>query len=200
MSLISAGQGLRRTANLAQSKVASADVAAERMRIQNEMANEAGEQQVLGTAAGIGSMVGTTRMFKNAEALEQGLTNVNKLVSGGEVGAKGGGLTWTPTGQETALTGEAAMEGINAAAANADKLAATASTTAEGATVAADLAAAGEVAAAGTEAVAAGEAALAVEGAAGAASSSGMMGTLGTIAAPVAIALGVGFLFNKLFD
>lgn len=199
MSLISAGQGLRRTANLAQSKVASADVAAERMRLQNEMANEAGEQQVLGTAAGIGSMVGTTRMFKNAEALEQGLTNVNKLVSGGEVGAKGGGLSWTPTGGET-ITGEAAMEGINAAAANADKLAATASTTAEGATVAADLAAAGEVAAAGTEAVAAGEAALAVEGAAGAASSSGMMGTLGTIAAPVAIALGVGFLFNKLFD
>ena len=199
MSLISAGQGLRRTANLAQSKVASADVASERMRIQNEMANEAGEQQVLGTAAGIGSMVGTTRMFKNAEALEQGLTNANKLVGGGEVGAKGGGLTWTPTGGET-ITGEAAMEGINAAAANADKLAATASTTAEGATVAADVAAAGEVAAAGAEVAAAGEAVAAVEGATAAASSTGMMGTLGAIAAPVAIALGVGFLFNKLFD
>ena len=68
MSLISAGQGLRRTANLAQSKVASADVAGERMRLQSEMAEDAQQRATIGTAGGIGGMVGANRYFALKDA------------------------------------------------------------------------------------------------------------------------------------
>ena len=50
--LIGAGQGLRNLANQGMAKVASADVQAEILREQEEMANEAGEKQLLGTAGG----------------------------------------------------------------------------------------------------------------------------------------------------
>ena len=119
MSLISAGQGLRRTANLAQSKVASADVAGEKMRLQSEMAEDAQQRATIGTAGGIGGMVGANRYF--------------------------------------------ALKDAAAAAAEA------AGTTAAGTT-----------AAAGTAAT-------------------GTMATLGAIAAPVAIALGIGYLFSEIF-
>ena len=135
MSLISAGQGLRRTANLAQSKVASADVAGEKMRLQSEMAEDAQQRATIGTAGGIGGMVGANRYFALKDA--------------------------------AAAAAEAA--GTTAAG-----------TTAAGTAAAAGTTAAGTTAAAGTAAT-------------------GTMATLGAIAAPVAIALGIGYLFSEIF-
>jgi len=112
MSLIAAGQGLRRTANLAQSKVASADVAGEKMRIQSEMAEDAQKRSTVGTAGGIGGMIGANRYFALKDAA---------------VAAEAAGTT-----------------------------------------------------AAGTAAT-------------------GTMAALGAIAAPVAIALGIGYLFSEIF-
>jgi hypothetical protein len=140
MSLISAGQGLRRTANLAQSKVASADVAGEKMRLQSEMAEDAQQRATIGTAGGIGGMVGANRYFALKDA--------------------------------AAAAAEAA--GTTAAGTTAAGTAAAAGTTAAGTT------AAGTTAAAGTAAT-------------------GTMATLGAIAAPVAIALGIGYLFSEIF-
>lgn len=131
MSLISAGQGLRRTANLAQSKVASADVAGEKMRIQSEMAEDAQKRSTVGTAGGIGGMVGANKYFalKDAAAAAQAAS--------------------------ATATGTAAA-GTTAAGTTAAPLAAGTATTAP-------------------------------------------MATLGAIAAPVAIALGIGYLFSEIF-
>ena len=161
MSLISAGQGLRRTANLAQSKVASADVASEKMRLQMEMADDAQQRATIGTAGGIGGMVGANRYFalKDAAAAEAAGTTAAGTTAAGTTAAG------------TAAAGTTAASGTAAAAGT------TAATTAAGGTAAAGTAA--------TTAAGAG--------------ASGTLSAIGTIAAPVAIALGIGYLFSEIF-
>jgi hypothetical protein len=154
--LIGAGQGLRNLANQGMAKVASADVQAEILREQEEMANEAGEKQLLGTAGGIGGMIGATKAMALTKA----------------AGATAGGVTaaGTTAAATTAAAGTTAAVGTGAAAVGTGAAAA-----------GAGAGAAGAAAAGGTTAAA------------------GSMAALGAIAAPIAIALGVGFLINKLF-
>jgi|TARA_B110000908_G_scaffold143315_1_gene172183 hypothetical protein len=153
--LIGAGQGLRNLANQGMAKVASADVQAEILREQEEMANEAGEKQLLGTAGGIGGMIGAPKaigMAKDVKAAKDTLTAAKK----------------TKDLADVAIGLEGAAGGVSAG-------------TAAGGTVAG-------------EAVAAAQA-----GVTSTAATSGTLAQLSAVAAPIAIALGVGFLINKLF-
>tara|TARA_R110000737_G_scaffold69395_1_gene97881 strand:- start:358 stop:777 length:420 start_codon:yes stop_codon:yes gene_type:complete len=109
--LIGAGQGLRNLANQGMAKVASADVQAEILREQEEMANEAGEKQLLGTAGGIGGMIGATKamaLTKAAGATAGGVT------AAGTTAAVGTGAAAAGTG--AAAAGAAAAGGTTAAA------------------------------------------------------------------------------------
>lgn len=150
MSLISAGQGLRRTANLAQSKVASADVAGERMRLQSEMAEDAQKQSTIGTAGGIGGMVGANRAFANIDKLETARQNLDGAVKTFDAANK---LHEAKATAETTAQLAEATAGVESAA--------VATGTAEAAT--------------------------------------GTLAQIGAVAAPVAIALGIGYLFSEIF-
>ena len=106
--LIGAGQGLRNLANQGMAKVASADVQAEILREQEEMANEAGEKQLLGTAGGIGGMIGATKAMALTKA----------------AGATAGGVTaagTTAAATTTAAAGTTAAVGTGAAAVGASE-------------------------------------------------------------------------------
>lgn len=188
MTLIASGRGLLKRANVGQANVAKAEAQEEVLRVQRQMAEEAAESQVLGTAGGIGGMVGANRAFANADKAAEAIDAANKLVgNGSQIGSSGGGLTFAESGGSV-LKGAEATTAINDIA------------------VAADLATASEAAAttaaAGAElttAAAGGEAVAATQAASVAAGNTGAMATLGTVAAPIAIALGIGFLFNELF-
>ena len=179
MTLIASGRGLLKRANVGQANVAKAEAQEEVLRVQRQMAEEAAESQVLGTAGGIGGMVGANRAFANADKAAEAIDAANKLVgNGSQIGSSGGGLTFAESGGSV-LKGAEATTAINDIA------------------VAADLATASEAAA--TTAAAGGEAVAATQAASVAAGNTGAMATLGTVAAPIAIALGIGFLFNELF-
>ena len=162
--LIGAGQGLRRLANQGMSSVAAADVQQGIQREQIEMANEAAEAQLLGTAGGVGGMVGGTKAIGMAK----------------ELGAAKDLVTTTQGTLNTAVNTFEAADALNKTAQTAETAAALgeATTAVEAASTAAGVAEAG---------------------ATSAAASSGTLAQLSAIAAPVAIALGVGFLLNKLF-
>ena len=185
MSLIAAGGQQRKLANLGLKAVSEAEAVEERQRLALEAAKTAQENQTLGTGAGFGAMYGTNRLLANNKTATTAIDAANKLVgNGSQIGSSGGSLTLTEGGS--------VLEGVDATT-KITELA-----------QAADLATAGEAVAAteavaGAEVLAGGEALAATEGAAVAAGNTGAMASLSTIAAPIAIGLGVAFLLNKIF-
>jgi hypothetical protein len=206
MTMIAVGQGLRGLANRGMAAVARSESIENQQRMALEAQKTAAEAQTMGTGAGIGGMVGAGKVAQAGKTATEAVGALNTSIQGaGTVGIQGGGLTFTPAavGAET-LTGEAAGSALGKIASTADAAAAlNASTTAAG-TTAAGTTAAGTTAAGTTAAstTAASTTTVAGEVAAAnaAAGSTGTMATLSTLAAPIAIGLGVAFLLNKLFD
>lgn len=202
MTILAAGYGLRNLANQGMRSVAELEAQENAIADQLEAAEQAQKTQMYSTGAGIGGSFGVNSALEAGKTAKDAIGTANEAVKGlGTIGKQGGQLTFTPTGGEL-LTGTEAVQAMDSAAGIADAGAA--------AKQAADLAQAAEVAqaaeTAGTVAEtvevveAAGTATEAVGAASTAAGSTGTAATLGTIAAPVAIGLGVAFLLNKLFD
>ena len=162
---------------------------------------KAQEMQLYGLGAGIGGAVGVKKAMAAKDAT--GLV-APKGISAGTAAANAGkgvkGLQYTAGGLESLgpIKGAApgAMETLSGAAETA-KLAGETSASVAKALGTSSSTAGGSAVAGGTGTVTAGGGTGAVTGAAG--GSSGMLGTLGTIAAPVAIGLAAAFLLNKLF-
>lgn len=181
MTVLAAGQGLRRVANTGMKAVSELEREENRLREQLEAADEGQKMQMYSTGAGIGASYGV----QNALAQNAAFTPAPVV----------DGIATHAAGSEAVLAGEAVVGDVVASSANAAAVEGATSVAVEGATAAA---------AEGTAAVVAeGATAVAAEGAAAgtaAAGTGGTLGTLGAIAAPVAIGLGVAFLLNKLFD
>ena len=188
MSLLGVGSATRKRAIEGFGAVADIDTRERAIRENIEMQKRAQEGQTLGTAAGIGSMIGMKKLAAAQEPFRQGLAGLNKLA--GDAGRFSsstlkGGLNFTPTGGGEQITNIQSAADLGAglketmAANQLGGAAATAETTA-----------------AATTAV---EGAVSSTAAAGS-GTTGIGATLGSLAAPIGIALGVGFLLNKLFD
>ena len=209
MTIIAAGRGLRDLANRGMSAVAKAESVEEQQRLALETAKQQQESSTLGTGAGMGGMVGANRMLDASKAAQQGIEGINTALEGvGEASRTfSGGLEFTPTGSETTLTGDAAIQGMQDAAGLVDGLAAEQAAmqgSTEVAGVLSNAAPTAEVVTAtqtaGTTTAGAGTATAAVEAGTAAVQSAGPMAQLATMATPIAIGLGVAFLINKLFD
>ena len=196
MTILAAGYGLRNLANQGMKSVAELEAQENAIADQLEAAEQAQKTQMYSTGAGIGGAYGVQKALeagKAAKTASQGINSVAGAVEGVSANATGSTVAGLAEGAGTAaeLTG-----GINnvASAIEATQTAGSAAEVAGGINNVA-----GAVEAAQT-AGAVGEGVAIAEGATAAAGSSGGMATLGTIAAPVAIGLGVAFLLNKLFD
>lgn len=203
MTMLAVGRGLRDLANKGMSAVSRAEAMENQQALALETAREQQQSATLGTGAGIGGMIGANSMGDLSKAANAGVDSINTALKGvGEANRTiMGGLEFTPTGGET-LTGDAAVAKMQDAAGLLDGLgaeqAAMKSAPVEGVLAkAAPLAEAGK---AGETVAAGGEALSAVEGGIAAAEAGGPMAQLASLAAPVAIGLGVAFLLNKLFD
>ncbi len=190
MTLIATGQGLRRRANQAFSANAQLEereiAAAEGL----DAARQAQAANTYGSAAGIGASYGLNKSLQAGKAASDSLNTLNSIAGVSDAG------TFVNQGGKLALeTGTGVVEGQNAVnlATNSANQAAQAQALAAGAE-----GGSAAVVSAGTEAVAATEAAAGV--ASTTAGSTGTLATLSSIAAPVAIGLGVAYLVNKLFD
>jgi len=210
MTMIAVGQGLRGIANRGMAAVSRAEAIEDRQRMGIEAQEKAAEAQTLGTGAGIGGMVGANKLAAAARTADTAATVGNIAGSSGEVGLKyvsGGIESLGPAGGKVASSLETLSGATEIGKAAAE------TTQAVNAAIAGNTGAAGGVAGgaagAGAGAGAAGGAAGAGAGAgaagaagtgAAAGGASGAMASLATLAAPVAIGLGVAFLLNKLFD
>ena len=180
MSLVGQGLFQRKSANFGLGKVAELEAQENAQADALESAKQAGQGQMLSTGAGIGASYGV----QNALAQNAAFTPAPVV----------DGIATHAAGSQAVLAGEAVVGDVVASSVNAAAV--------EGATTVV-----AETALAETGAVVAGEvvstaAPVVAEAAAGtaAAGTGGALGTLGAIAAPVAIGLGVAFLLNKLFD
>ena len=182
MSLISRGQGLRNLATSGFRKASEIEAQDVRQAQALEAAKEAQEGQTLGAGASIGTMYG--------------LRNVPASSGGTTVSVAGGGNPFNPT---PAPGLNPTPDAIVGASSNFTTPATVSEVTGlpsamEGVTALTE----------GSSAVATGTAGSGGAGGAAAGSSSaggsGLMSNIGSIAAPVAIGLGVAFLINKLFD
>lgn len=192
MSLIAQGLFQRKSANFGLGKVAELEDKENQQQAALDAQKEAAEGQMISTGVGIGGSFGVNSALENAKTTKDAVKSANTLIKGGEIGTKGGSLTYTPTGGEL-LQGAEAKAAIDSAAITADV-----GQTVKGGVEAAKMAKDAKSAVETVETVSAGaDAVLAAETAA---ASSSTLGTLSTIAAPVAIGLGVAFLLNKLFD
>ena len=204
MSLLGMGSATRKRATDAYGVVARIEEKENQIAAGIENQKRAQEAQTLGTSAGIGSMYGLNKSYGAKKLAGEKLTTLNESLLGGESGTfsfGGGGLNYQPAGGEL-------VEGVSGLAdipGGTDLITSglAESTVETGAAAVVDAAASDAAAAAVVEATAAETAAVAantavVEGAA-AASTQGAMATLGAVAAPIGIALGVGFLLNKIF-
>jgi len=199
MTILAAGYGLRNLANQGMKSVAELEAQENAIADQLEAAEQAQKTQMYSTGAGIGGAYGVQKALeagKAAKTASQGINSVAGAVEGVSANATGSTVAGLAEGAGTAaeLTG-----GINnvASAIEATQTAGSAAEVAGGINNVANAVKAAELAEGG---VAIAEGAAAAEGTTVAAGSSGGMATLGTIAAPVAIGLGVAFLLNKLFD
>lgn len=198
MSLLGMGSATRKGATDALRGAARIQEKENQIAAGIENQKRAQEAQTLGTAAGLGSMYGLNKSYGASKTAGDALTAINEspLSTLGEFSFKGGGLNFQPTGGEL-------VEGVTGLGDIAGGV--------EALTVAPEAVVAGEgvsaaAATAATEAAATEAATLAattgetlVGGAAAAAPGTGAMATLGAVAAPIGIALGVGFLLNKIF-
>ena len=198
MTILGVGAGLRGQAFKGLDAVARAESIENKQRMGMEAQEKAAASQTMGTGAGIGGMIGATKTTKNALAAKDAVSALNAGIGdAGTVGMKGGGLTFTPpppAGTAELVQGAETIKGVEATA--KIKEVAEAADTAKNAAEA--LKTTAEVAKAGGE-VAATTSQLATT-AGTAASSTGTMATMATLAAPIAIGLGVSFLISKLFD
>ena len=187
MSLLGVGSATRKRAIEGFGAVADIDTRERAIRENIEMQKRAQQGQTLGTSAGIGSMIGMKKLAAAQEPFRQGLAGLNKLA--GDAGRFSsstlkGGLNFTPTGGKT-------IKGISDASKLSESVRSTMAANQLG-----GAAATAEATAAATTAA---EGAVASTAAAGS-GTTGIGATLGSLAAPIGIALGVGFLLNKLFD
>jgi len=179
MSLIASGRQQRQMANRGFGAVAKIEAEEEALRRQLAAAEKQAETQTMGTAAGLGGSYGVKQSLDAADAADKSISVLNETIGGG-VGRSGGELTLATS--DGVYSGVEATEMIGAM---------------EGA--AAETAALTEAGAVASEAAVATETAALTEAAAAGAAQTGPMATLSTIAAPIAIGLGVAFLLNKLF-
>ena len=183
MSLLGVGSATRKRAIEGFGAVADMDTRERAIRENIEMQKRAQQGQTLGTAAGIGSMVGVKKLAAAQEPFRQGLAGLNKLAGdAGTFSARGLGGTNLTTGSGEVIKNITDVSQVPAELLNtmgANQAAATGTTLTQGTT----------------------QAGTAITNTIGAGSTStGIGATLGSLAAPIGIALGVGFLLNKLFD
>ena len=198
MTLIALGRKKLEDANRGFGIVAKTEAQEEMERMALEGQRQQMQASTMGMTAGIGGQVGVGRALDAVDKSTSALNTINQGIEGiGKAGMQGDKLTFFKTGGTTdAVVGDAAKSAIKDAffekAAN-DKAAEVALSEGLGlaeATAAVD--AAGAAAAA--------EGAVAVEGATAAAAGSSPLAQLATVGAPVAIALGIGYVLSKLFD
>jgi len=213
MTLIAAGQGLRKRADAGYSALANIEARENQMRTSVEMAQKQQETSMLGTGAGIGASYGLKAARAAASAAPQATSSIalssgvpTTSIAGGTISpiSMGGNLAniggAAEAGQsivnlgKVAELGAAGVEGAAGLAAPGVQLGATGGATVGGAGAAGAGAGAGAGAAGGATGAATGAASGAAAGGGGA------MAGLSALAAPVAIGLGVAFLLNKLFD
>ena len=192
MSLIGTGAFHRGQALEGFGGYANTEAQIQGTKEQIKAAEKAAEMQMLSTGAGIGASYGLMRHFRGTEA-GNSMAGVGGISKGAI--AADAGVTASTVGEVVPAI-NTSIGGVSKGAIAADA-ATTASAVGE---VGATAAAAGEV---GATAAAAGEvgATAAAAGNVGAAASggSGALAGLSSLAAPVAIGLGVAFLLNKLF-
>ena len=177
MSLLRGGQLHRDRSTQLFRNIADIEAREKQTRLGLEAAKDAQEMQTYGTAAGIGAMYGLQNLGANAApAVGEAF-----ISSAPEVAQFGGETAHLLTEGKLAAMGADAAAGTAAGA---------------GAGAAGAGGAAGGTAAAGT--AAGSSTAAAATGVPGTMSS--LAGSLGSIAAPIGIALGIGYLLNKLFD
>ena len=182
MSLIARGQGLRKLATSGFRRASEIEAQDVRQAQALEAAKEAQEAQTYGTGAGIGAMYG----IKNLPASSGGTsmlvnqpTSYSNMMSPAENPLREalGSAIGSP---KSAAINYSPADSITTISGASDVVGAT-----EGVTTAL---------AEGSSAVATGTVGSSSAG------GSGLMANIGSIAAPVAIGLGVAFLLNKLFD
>jgi hypothetical protein len=220
MTILAAGYGLRNLANQGMRSVAELEAQENAIADQLDAAEQAQKTQMYSTGAGIGGAYGVQKALeagkaaKTAQASSQisnaisatpttGGLEITKLASdiGGSTLTSGGinNVAGVIDGVSASGTGSA-VAGVAEGAGTAAELSGGINNVAN-ALKAAELAEGGVAIAEGTAAAeGATTAVAAAEGTTVAAGSSGWLATLGTIAAPIAIGLGVAFLLNKLFD
>ena len=200
MTLIALGRKKLEDANRGFGIVAKAEAQEEMERMALEGQRQQMQASTIGMTAGIGGQVGVGRALDAVDKSTSALNTINKGIEGiGKAGMQGDKLTFFKTGGTSdALVGDAAKSAIKDAfveKAITDKgtelaLAKGGAVTGAEVTAAADIA--------GKTALA--EAGAAVEGATAAAAGSSPLAQLATVGAPVAIALGIGYVLSKLFD
>jgi len=181
MSIIARGQGLRRLASAGFAKDAELEARENQISAQIDAAQKAQEMNTLGAGAGIGAMYGMKGLgaAKTASGVlapaGQTLagTSISAPVSGTIVPAAAPGAVGVTSG---GTGGVSVAQGL----ANAGITTGTATT--------------GTAAVGGTTAAATGGTAV------GGTATGSALGSLATVAAPIAIGLGVAYLINKLFD
>ena len=198
MTVLGVGRTLRDVANTGLRAVAAAEDIENANKDALEAQKIAAASQTMGTGAGIGGMIGATKTTKNALAAKDAVAALNAGIGdAGTVGMKGGGLTFTPpppAGTTELVQGAETIKGVEATAKIKEvaEAADAAKKTAEALKTGTEVAKAGSEVAATTSQLA--------TTAGTAASSTGTMATMATLAAPIAIGLGVSFLISKLFD
>ena len=204
MTMIAVGQGLRGLANKGFEAVARAESVENQQRMGMEAQKKAAESQTLGTGAGIGGMVGATRLAAAAKAAKAAGT-----VGGAPVGPSATAFVpdaalssslISPTApvSATAFVPDAALSSSGlispTAPVSATALAPTAAPVVGGTAAPVVGGTAAPVVGTTTTGVTAATTGTAAGG------SAGTMASLMTLAGPIAIGLGAAFLINKLFD
>lgn len=180
MSIIARGQGLRRLASAGFAKDAELEARENQISAQIDAAQKAQEMNTLGAGAGIGAMYGMKGLGA-AKTASGVLAPVGQTLAGTSISAPVSG-TIVPAAAPGAVgvtSGGTGGVSVAQGLANAGIKTSTAATT--------------------TTASAAGSTAAATGGTTVGATSSAL-GSLATVAAPIAIGLGVAYLINKLFD
>ena len=200
MTLIALGRKKLEDANRGFGIVAKAEAQEEMERMALEGQRQQMQASTIGMTAGIGGQVGVGRALDAVDKSTSALNTINQGIEGiGKAGMQGDKLTFFRTGGTTdAVVGDAAKSAIKDAfveKAITDKGAELALAKG-GAVTGAEVTAAVDMA--GKTALA--EGAAAVEGATAAAAGSSPLAQLATVGAPVAIALGIGYVLSKLFD
>lgn len=200
MTLIALGRKKLEDANRGFGIVAKAEAQEEMERMALEGQRQQMQASTMGMTAGIGGQVGVGRALDAVDRSTSALNTINQGIEGiGKAGMQGDKLTFFKTGGTTdAVVGDAAKSAIKDAfveKAITDKGAELALAKG-GAVPVAEVTAAVDAAGA----AAAAEGAVAVEGATAAAAGSSPLAQLATVGAPVAIALGIGYVLSKLFD